>query len=68
VKISNKLLESKDPFVEKHLQNNPKWNEYVKTKLAEINNKDNSTLGGSDPRAISESLNNPDVQLELPVS
>ncbi len=66
VKISNRILESQDPVVQKHAQNNAAWVEYTKTKLADINTKDKLHLGGKDPRIITETLANPGG-LELPV-
>lgn len=67
VKIANRILESKDPVVEKHTQGNAKWTEYVNGQLAETNTKYQTHLGGKDPRAVPESLGGSNVQLELPV-
>jgi hypothetical protein len=51
VKISNRIVESKDPIVLKYTQENEMWNEYCESQLAEANMINNIHLGGRDPRA-----------------
>ena len=68
VKVSNKILGSKDPVIEKSVRGNAAWNEYVDTKLREINIKYDTQLGGKDPRVVLEDIASPNVKLELPVT
>lgn len=63
VRLSNKLVESSDPAVLKHTEENEKWRAYTEGLLAETNKRDRVNFGGRDPRAATPEE---DVRLELP--
>lgn len=50
VRISNKILDSKDPYINLACEKNEIWNEYVKGVLAETNTRNKINFGGRDPR------------------
>jgi len=56
VRLSNKILESKDPLIQKYTEENAKWKEYVENQLAETNERDRTSIGGKDPRVQSPIL------------
>jgi len=63
VRLSNKLVESRDPAVLKYTEENEKWKAYTEGLLAETNKRDRVNFGGRDPRAVTPEE---DVRLELP--
>jgi len=63
VRLSNKLVESRDPAVLQHTEENEKWKAYTEGLLAETNKRDRVNFGGRDPRAVTPEE---DVRLELP--
>lgn len=65
IRLSNKIIENKNAIIEKEIENNENWKNYVETILAEANQREKVNFGGRDPRApiaVEE-----DVRLELPV-
>jgi serine/threonine-protein phosphatase 6 regulatory subunit 3 len=50
-RLSNKIVESKDPFVIQYTENNEMWQEYIESQLAEANLINSIHLGGRNPRA-----------------
>ena len=64
MRLSNKLVESRDPAVLKYTEENEKWKAYTEGLLAETNKRDRVNFGGRDPRAVTPEE---DVRLELPV-
>jgi hypothetical protein len=50
VRISNRLIESQDPYVVGHMERNSQWKEYVECQLMETNTKYSVNFGGRDPR------------------
>jgi len=53
VRLSNKIVENRDPILQKYIEGNTKWKEYVESLLAETNQRDRTNFGGKDPRAPS---------------
>jgi len=64
--FANKLANSKDPIVIKYIEEHENWKDFVETTLDEINKKNETRLGGRDPRQAEED-DMGDVQLQLPV-
>ena len=50
VRLSNKIVESRDDYITNFTENSDAWKEYLNTELAETNKKDKINLGGRDPR------------------
>lgn len=65
IRLSNKIIENKNPIIEKEIENSANWKEYVETILAEANQREKVNFGGRDPRA--PITPEEDVRLELPV-
>ncbi len=67
--FANKLAVSKDPVVQKFIEEHQDWKDFVETTLAEINKKNDTKLGGKDPRQgqDEEEEFSSDGQLQLPV-
>lgn len=50
VRLSNKIVESKDEYILAQIEKNPLWKGYVAGQLTEVNQKNQVNLGGRDPR------------------
>jgi hypothetical protein len=50
VRLSNKIIESRDDYIMNFTNYFTAWKEYVNAELAETNKKDKINLGGRDPR------------------
>jgi len=50
VRLSNKIIESRDEYIMNFTNYFTAWKEYVNAELAETNKKDKINLGGRDPR------------------
>jgi len=60
------LASSKDPLVNKYTDENESWKDFVETTLADINKKNDTKLGGRDPRHVEE--DDMGDQFQLPVT